>query len=70
MNHASRAREPAKAFPLMATGLGLTFLSVLGYKFFLGPYLAKKNREESQQFADSLIEMEEKKKSANSENGG
>jgi len=58
MTVASRAKKGAAIFPLMAGGLGLTMVGVLTFKFFINPYLVKKNREKSKAFADSLWEMQ------------
>jgi len=63
MTSASRMKKPAAIFPLMAGGLGLTMLMVLGYKFIVNPYLLQKRRERSQGFADSLWEMQHSPKS-------
>lgn len=63
MTSASRLKKPAAIFPIMAGGLGLTFAFVLGYKFLINPYLAKKKRAQSQSYAESLWEMQHVQKS-------
>lgn len=62
MTAASRAKKPAAIFPLMAGGLGLSLIAVLSYRFFINPYLAKKRREQSQNFADNLWNMQHEQK--------
>lgn len=61
-------KQPAAIFPLMAGGLGLSLIIVLGYRYYVNPYLLKRNREQSQKFADSLWDMQHQQKTENGEN--
>lgn len=62
MTSAPRAKQPAAIFPLMATGLGLTFMAIVAFRFYVNPYLAKKNRAKSQEYANLLWEQEHRPK--------
>lgn len=58
MTSASRLKKPAAIFPLMAGGLGLSMLLVLGYRFYVNPFLMKRKREQAQNYADTLWDMQ------------
>lgn len=54
--------KPANVFPLIFSGLGITFLGLMSFKYYVNPYLAQRDRERSQKFADSLWKMQQQQK--------
>lgn len=62
MTAASRARTPAAIFPLMAGGLGISMVLVLGFRFFVNPFFAQRRRDQSQNYADNLWNMQHQQK--------
>lgn len=58
MISAPRKHKPVNAFPLMLTGVVVSTVIVLGFRFVLQPYLKQKKYDEAKMFADSLWEMQ------------